>query len=206
MTKKPAYILGAGGHAHVIASLLDVPVTFVVPDPVDESHIDTEEFFREIDLYRSSSIFIGIGDNAVRRGLFERLQGLDVTPAICVARHSFVARDAHLGPGTVLCPGSVIGSRAQVGANTIVNTLSSIDHDCTLGDHSQVAGGVTFAGRVSTGPRCFFGVKCSIVPGVSIGADVVVMAGALVTRDVPDGVMVGGTPARIFRNLQRESE
>jgi len=40
-----------------------------------------------------------------------------------------------------------------------------------------------------------------VIPKCTIGSDVIVMAGALVTRDVPDRVMVGGSPARIVRRL-----
>jgi maltose O-acetyltransferase len=44
-------------------------------------------------------------------------------------------------------------------------------------------------------------VKSAVVPHLTIGSDVVVMAGALVTQPVPDGVMVGGSPARVLRRL-----
>jgi UDP-perosamine 4-acetyltransferase len=112
-----------------------------------------------------------------------------------------VARDAVLGEGVLVCPGAVVNSRAVLGDNTIVNTLSSVDHDCFLGNHSQVTAGVTFGGWVRVGENCFFGVKSAVVPRVTIGNDVVVMAGALVTQSLPDGVLAGGSPARALRRI-----
>ena len=68
-----------------------------------------------------------------------------------------------------------------------------------LGDHSQVTVGVTFGGTVSVGSNCFFGLKSAVLPNLTIGDAVVVMAGALVTRSLPDGVKAGGVPARVRR-------
>ena len=201
MSKRRAYIFGAGGHAHVIASLQKAPVTFVVRQAQSDDQMAEAEFFERIEKTGRHDIYIGIGDNAIRRQIFERLHSLGQAVATCVAANAFVSRDAVIGEGAVVCPGSIVNSRAVIGANTIVNTLSSVDHDCLLGDHSQVTAGVTLGGTVKVGTNCFFGIKSAVLPDLTIGNDVVVMAGALVTQDVPDLVMVGGSPARIMRHL-----
>lgn len=56
----------------------------------------------------------------------------------------------------------------------------------TIGDNAWLAGGVT------------------VCPGVSIGADTVVGAGSVVTRDLPPGVLAVGAPARVVRSLDVE--
>lgn len=201
MAERCAYVIGGGGHAHVLASLINGRVRFAVPRAAAEDEMPQDEFFEEIERYRGSDIYIGIGDNAVRRRYFDLLKALRVPIATCVAPSAFVARDAELGEGAVICAGAVIGSRATIGDNVIVNTLSSVDHDCRLGRDTQVTAGVTVAGGVDVGDNCFFGVKSAVIPGVSIGRDVKVMAGALVTGDLPQRVLVGGNPARIVRAL-----
>ncbi len=198
------FIFGAGGHAHVIASVLDVDVTFVVESEALKGQISVTEFLLRIDDFRSDNIYIGIGNNRDRRKIFDKLLGLGVKPSTCVARHSFTARSAEIGVGATILAGSVIGARAIVGDNAIVNTLSSVDHDCILGAHSQVTAGVTFGGTVRTGEDCFFGVKSAVTPNRTIGNNVVVMAGSLVTENISDGVMVGGNPARVVKRLQRD--
>jgi acetyltransferase-like isoleucine patch superfamily enzyme len=47
------------------------------------------------------------------------------------------------------------------------------------------------------------GAGAVILPGLSIGAGAMVGAGSVVTRDVPDGAVVMGNPARVFRTLER---
>jgi sugar O-acyltransferase (sialic acid O-acetyltransferase NeuD family) len=201
VAERKIFIHGAGGHAHVIASLLDGQPTFVVPAPQGADQMQDLEFFQRIEEFRGSDIYIGIGDGADRRRIFERHRSLGVRVATCVARNAFVARDAVLGEGVLVCPGSVVNSRAVLGDNTIVNTLSSVDHDCVLGSHSQMTAGVTFGGWVRVGEGCFFGIKSAVVPRVVIGNEVVVMAGALVTQSLPDRVLAGGNPARPLRQL-----
>jgi sugar O-acyltransferase (sialic acid O-acetyltransferase NeuD family) len=196
------FVFGAGGHARVIASLISADeIAFVVPEPVAADQIAEAMFFERIDDFAAADIYLGIGDNAIRRRIFERLIGLGVIPAICVAPNAFVARTASLGPGAVVCPGGAVMDRARLGANVIVNTLSGVDHDCVIGDHSQITAGVTLGGTVTLGERCFLGIKSAVLPNLRLGDNVTVMAGSLVVNDIGDNVMVGGSPARIVRNL-----
>lgn len=49
----------------------------------------------------------------------------------------------------------------------------------------------------------WIGAKSIILPGITIGAGSVVAAGAVVTKDVPQGVLVGGVPAKIIKSLNK---
>lgn len=192
-----AVIIGAGGHARVIASLLTVTPRFVTTTPDTEAAALAEL----VASLPGADYYLGVGSNADRLRIAARLRAHGARLPPCVAPNAFVARDAELGDGVVLCPGAVVGARARLAPACIVNTLSSVDHDCVLGEGTQVTVGVTFGGTITVGRNGFFGMKTAIVPNRTIGDDVVVMAGALVTRDVPDRVMVGGVPARIVRQL-----
>ena len=55
--------------------------------------------------------------------------------------------------------------------------------------------------KVTIKKNAWICVNATICPGVTVGENSVVAAGAVVTRDVPDNVVVGGTPARIIRRL-----
>lgn len=53
---------------------------------------------------------------------------------------------------------------------------------------------------VRIGKNCFIGGNSLIMPGVVIGDSCIVAAGAIVTRDVPEGSIVAGNPARVIRS------
>lgn len=196
-----SYIYGNGGHARVIASLIDAEVVFLVDGETQAQNEMSQRIFQENIAAHKGDIYIGIGANAARTRIFEKLCSLGRLPAICVAPNAFVAHDASIAPGAVICAGAVVGSRARIGKNTIVNTLSSVDHDCVLGDHTQVTVGVTLCGAVTVGENCFFGVKSAVFPNLSIGDNSQIMAGSLVVRAVPNDVVVGGNPAQLVRKL-----
>jgi UDP-perosamine 4-acetyltransferase len=201
---KKAYIIGAGGHGRVIASIIQSKyqtINFVDQQPEDNTTILQSDFFDHLALYRNDDIFIGIGHNETRIRIYQALKNEGVIPVNCISANAFVAHDAIIGEGVVVCPGAVIGSRAIIGNNTIINTLSSVDHDCILGNHSQVTAGVTFGGGVKVGENCFFGIKSAVIPNITIGNNVQVMAGSVVYHHIGDNQMVGGTPARIVKNL-----
>ena len=55
---------------------------------------------------------------------------------------------------------------------------------------------------VTIGDNCWIGGRAVINPGVSIGNNVVIASGSIVTKDVPDNVIVGGNPARIIKQIE----
>jgi acetyltransferase-like isoleucine patch superfamily enzyme len=56
-------------------------------------------------------------------------------------------------------------------------------------------------GPVKIGDDVFIGINSIIMPGVTVGSRVVIGAGSVVTRDVPNGVVVAGNPARVIRDF-----
>ncbi|MDG1841764.1 MAG: acetyltransferase [Crocinitomicaceae bacterium] len=198
---KRAFIFGNGGHANVLASILknkNQEIFFIDKSRTTADVINEDEFFNEIESYKNHEVFLGIGSNKIRTSIYQKLINAGITPSNCISKHSFIAHDAKLGNGVVICPGSVVGSKAIIGNNTIINTMSSVDHDCVLGDNSQITCGVTFGGNVIVGKNCFFGLKSAVIPGINIGDNAIVMAGSIVVNDVPQKVMVGGNPAQII--------
>lgn len=102
----------------------------------------------------------------------------------------------HIGDYTMIdvCADVVIGSEVALGPSCILYTH---DHD-----HTQ-AGTVAWKGPLKKGPivigdGAWVGARVTILPGVTIGAQAVVAAGAVVTKDVPAGAVVGGVPAKIL--------
>lgn len=62
--------------------------------------------------------------------------------------------------------------------------------------------GVEYGKPVVIGDNVWIGGSAVINPGVTIGNNVVVASGSVVTKDVPDNVMVGGNPARIIKTIE----
>lgn len=80
-----------------------------------------------------------------------------------------------------------------------------------IGDHTYIAFGATLLAHdmsrqlhadTRIGINCFIGANSIILPGITVGNSVVVAAGAVVTRDVPDNSMVAGNPARIVKSVE----
>lgn len=204
MTGRRALIVGKGGHAHVIRSLLgQAEVRFLVDRDPAPDDILQDDYFAAPD--RDADHYIGIGDNEARRLYFDRLRALGLRIASCIAPTAWAAPDASLGEGLFLGPGAVIGSRSRIGDNVIVNTLSSVDHDCIVGDDSQLTPGVSLGSHLRIGRGCFFGMKSAVIPRIEIGDGTIVMAGALVVRSAPARVMLGGSPARIMRGAEAKA-
>lgn len=85
--------------------------------------------------------------------------------------------------------------------NTIVHSHVKIDnlvhiaHNCDIGEGTQLAACAEVSGSCNIGKRCWIGAGCSIGQNVVLGDDCLVEVGAVVVKDVPNGVMVMGNPA-----------
>ena len=88
-----------------------------------------------------------------------------------------------------------IGKNAMLGPNT---SIYSVNHP--LGAKERIAN-YEYPGNVTIGDNLWVGGNTTIVPGVTLGDNVVVAAGAVVTKSFGDNVLIGGNPARILKHL-----
>ena len=86
----------------------------------------------------------------------------------------------------------------------ISSNVSFITHDggtWAFRDLEEYADVIKY-GKIYVGERTFIGAKSIIMPGVTIGKRCVIGAGSVVTKDVPDGCVVGGVPAKVIMTTE----
>lgn len=81
---------------------------------------------------------------------------------------------------------------------TITSGVTFLTHDGSTWLVRDKDGRRYFYGRISIGSDVFIGVNAIIMPGVEIGSRVIVGAGSVVTRSIPDGTIVAGVPAKFI--------
>ncbi len=93
----------------------------------------------------------------------------------------------------------LIGACVMVGPNVVIRASNHrTDDPC----RPMLEQGQT-GGRIVIGDDVWIGANAVIVPNVTIGSHVIVAAGAVVTRDVPDFAIVGGVPARVIADRRK---
>jgi acetyltransferase EpsM len=198
-------ILGMGGHAEVVADIARLTGWTVVGCYDDAEKCDlipTEgcsgeelRWLGKLSAWQKDAdgrggwdaVVCAIGDNVTRHAVTE--SGQDCAPlwATLVHPSAVVADGATIGEGTVICACAVVCACASVGAHCIINTASSVDHHCRVGDVCHIAPGVRLCGRVTVGQGSMVGVGSSVLPGISIGRWAVVGAGSVVLGCVGEG-------------------
>lgn len=193
------YVIGAGGHAKVVVSTLRA-IGSDIAGVLDEdvSKIGSEVLgVKVIGVVadcsgKGNQAVIAIGNNKVRHRMaaeydFEWIKAIHPSAVVETGKE--------IRPGTVIFAGVVVQPDTVVGRHAILNTSSSIDHDCVIGDFSHIAPGAHLAGNVVVGEGAFVGTA-ALIPSVCVGAWSTVGAGAVVIKDVAPRTTVAGNPAR----------
>ena len=117
-----------------------------------------------------------------------------------VGRGSSVDFDAVVGARVLIQTGVYVTAGAIVEDDVFLGPGATTTNDDTMGRHSPSEG---LAGPVLR-RACRIGGGAVLVPGVEVGTEAFVAAGAVVTRDVPARAVVMGVPARIVREVSDE--
>jgi UDP-perosamine 4-acetyltransferase len=199
-------IIGGGGHAKVIIESLrasgETVAAIVDADPTPRAVLGVPVVGDDLVLpslreQGVSKLFVAIGENRLRETLGRRGRELGFTLVNAIHPSAIVSPTARLGEGIAVMAGVAINADTQVGDLAIINTGAVVDHDCHLGAACHLGPASALAGGVTVGERAFLGVGARVIPGVAIGADAIVGAGGVVVRNLPDGVLAIGVPAKI---------
>lgn len=195
-------ILGAGGHGRVVAesaAALGWTISFF-----DDRHTGNVDGWpisgKAADIFDISCdcVLVAIGDNRTRLSWLHKLEEHNLNFATVIDPSALVSPSAEVGAGSFIARGAVVSTGARVARGCIVNTLASVDHDCLLADGVHLSPGVHLSGNVWIGECSWIGTGSSIRNNVMIGQDVVVGVGSAVVRDIENGQIVVGVPARVL--------
>lgn len=143
------------------------------------------------------------------------LAGASLGDRCVVADQAHVRERAEIGAETMVGRGVAVDNDVRVGSRVKLQTNAYVTAWSLLEDDVFVAPGVILtndntAGRRAAGERlcgatlrhaCRIGGGAVLLPGVEVGTEAFVAAGAVVTRDVPPRALVMGVPARVVREL-----
>lgn len=201
-------IIGAGGHARVVADLIlvDHPqfdlIGAVDPDPAVSNLagrpiLGDDEVLADLQRNGLRLAVVGLGDNSRRAQAAANLARLGLSSPVLVSARASISPGAVLGQGVVVMPGAVINTGARVGDFAIVNSGAVVEHDCVVGDFAHLAPNSTLTGGARLGEGALLGAGATVIPGRTVGARAIVGAGACVVADLPADVVALGVPARI---------
>ena len=194
-------IYGVGGHGKVVAQIARASGYSDIVWIDDAAGNGVFSFERFLQAYPETPVALGIGSNAARQRIAEKIEASGTVLLTVVHPNASIAPDAVIGAGTVVMPMAVVNAEARIGKGVIVNSAAVIEHDCVLGDFVHISPNAALAGTVSVGKRSHIGIGSSVIQGIAIGEDCVVGAGAAVVSSLPDGVMAAGVPAVIKKEL-----
>jgi sugar O-acyltransferase (sialic acid O-acetyltransferase NeuD family) len=106
-----------------------------------------------------------------------------------------------IAAGCNILSGTIITNNVTLKTGCLINPGCSISHDSILEEYVQISPGVRITGNCLIDGFSLLGTNSVILPKVTIGKNVVVGAGAVVTKDVPDNSMVMGVPAVVKKKL-----
>ena len=176
----------------------DLPEKLFNLFPILRSEDEARLFFETI----SPKFTIVIGNPKLRKLIFEKFTNLG---GKCI---SIQSKKADIGfffnnieEGVIITSGVIITNDISIKKGAMINLGSTIGHDSVIGEFVEICPNVSISGHCTIGDLSFIGTGAIILPNVTIGKNSVVAAGAVVTKDVPDNVLVAGMPAIIKKEL-----
>ncbi|WP_416799348.1 acetyltransferase [Ciceribacter azotifigens] len=191
-------LLGAGGHARVVAELARSTgweiAGFLAPDNglrgvslASPLLGDGKDLIADPSWLNEHDLFPAIGDGEIRWREFVRLTAAGARIPSLIHPSAVVSPSAQVDAGAVVMAGAIVQAGSVIGPAAIINTGAQVDHDCRVGAGAMIAPGATLCGDVHVGDHAFIGAGAVLVPRIRVGRSAFVGAGTVVANDLADG-------------------
>ncbi len=200
--KARVVIVGAAGHAKVIADIVRKNGDFVVGFLDDDVEKTGKPFLGSTVLgvsadyvkYAKDCCFIvALGVNEVRKRISSMIQGSFYT---AIHPSAIIGPEVEIGEGSCVMAGAIINPYSKVGAHAIINTGAILEHDCVVGNYSHLCPHSTVCGESRIGNEVWIGAGCTVIHDMTVCDGVTLGAGAVVVRNLEEPGTYVGMPAR----------
>jgi sugar O-acyltransferase (sialic acid O-acetyltransferase NeuD family) len=188
-------IIGAGGFGREIKAAMGIPdIKFFVDDKYEDlnnnilglSKFDPKKYI----------VVVAIADPL---GRYEMVQKLPketkyftfIDPSVQIHDDNI-----QIGEGSIICAGTIITTNVKIGKHAHLNLITTIGHDCEIGDYFTTAPGVQISGNEKIGNRVYFGTRSCIKQKLSVCDDVSIGMNAGVVKNITEPGVYVGTPAK----------
>jgi sugar O-acyltransferase (sialic acid O-acetyltransferase NeuD family) len=199
-------LIGYSGHAFVVYGIFKAAGKSVTGycdvaekayNPFSLPYFGTENSGTGLDAIKASGYFIAVGDNGLRRKIYESLQKNNLPSANAIHPSAVIDASANIATqGVMIAANATINPLASIATGAICNTGCIIEHECVVGEFAHIAPGAVLCGNVKVGAGSFVGANAVIRQGITIGNNAMIGAGAVVVKDVADNATVVGVPAK----------
>ena len=191
-------LLGSGGHAKVLLDIIkknNFSVLGIVEKfSTNTNNLGYENLGDDSDLdscaTENTVIVNGVGispKNIDSRSLLnEKIEKIGFSFINMIHPSAIIANDVFLSDGCQIFAGSVIQPGSKIGSHSIINTSAIIDHDCIISNNTHIAPGVVISGGVEIGKKTFIGAGTNIANNIRIGKNCIIASGSAIYKDIPD--------------------
>lgn len=202
---KQVVIIGAGGHAKVIADIIqksnDKLIGFLDDNLPKETIViknykiigNFNDRFSISAENKDVEFVIALGDNNKRK---EIANSSNIKFYTAIHPSAQIGLDVNIEQGTVVMANTVINSAAKIGKHCIINTGSIIEHDNIIENFVHISPNAALGGTVKIGETTHIGIGAVVKNNIKVCENCIIGAGSVVVKDmVEEGVYIG-TPAR----------
>jgi len=188
-------IIGAGGFGREIKAVMKIPdMKFFVDDNYEDlknnifgfSKFDPEKYI----------VIVAVADPKGRQDIVHRLPKetkyftyIDPTAQI----HD---GNVEIGEGSIICAGTIITTNVKIGRHAHLNLITTIGHDCMIGDYFTTSPGVNVSGNCHIKDRVYIGTNASIKQKLDICNDVTIGMNAAVVKNITESGTYVGVPVK----------
>jgi len=202
------YIYGAGGLGletmDILLSSINSGIVkqhrccFLVDDP-NETEINGYSVIPFHNSVIGSKVTIAVGEPELRSRLAVKCKQKSLELSTLISPHAYVSESAVLESGVIIAPFVSVQASARVSKNVAVNTQAIVGHHVIVLEHAVISSQVNLGGASRVGARSYVGMGALVREQLTIGESSIVGMGSVVHRNIPDGVIALGDPARVAK-------
>ena len=207
-------LIGGGNQAHYTIDIIEREGKYQIAGIIDSIQpigsvrfnypiLGRQENILEIiEQYQITGGLITIGDNWSRYHVSNQIKKLVPNFKFVNAIHPsvIIGNNVKLGSGITAMAGCIFNPKSVIGDFTFFATGAQVEHDCIIDNYASISAGSVTGGYVKLGKFSAITLGATIFDRVEIGENTVVGAGSVVTKSLPNNVLVYVNPAKIIRN------